>query len=171
MIRRNLAWILFGLSLVLNVFFVGGFVWAKYYGPPWGGHGGPWQSQRFERWSDELNLDAAQQRTVRQAFRDMRQRNAERVRELMQVRQQIVGELRKDKLDLKTIDPLLDRAASVRTDIQKDGLRTADQIEATLRPEQRERFRELVIARKLAFQRPGGRPGMMRRPPEEERKQ
>lgn len=166
MIRRNLAWILFGLSLVLNIFFVGGFIYAKHFGPPWGGHP-PWQAQRADaRLIEDLNLDPGQLRTVRQAFRDMRQRNADRVREIMQTRQRLVAELRKDKLDMGAIDPLIERVAVLRSDIQKDGLRTADQISATLRPEQRERFREMLIARTAGLTGPPRRP---RRPPDERR--
>jgi uncharacterized membrane protein len=172
MIRRNLAWILFGLSLVLNVFFVGGFVYARYFGPPWGAHAGPWQSQRIDaRWTEDLDLDATQQRTMRDAFRAMRQRNADRVRELMQLRRQLVSELRKDRLDPAAVDPLLDRTAQLRAEIQKDGLRTADQFAATLRPEQRDRFREKVIARAMAFHAPGSRGGMRNRPPEDRKPQ
>jgi uncharacterized membrane protein len=172
MIRRNLAWILLGLSVVLNVFFVGGFVYAQHFGPPWAGGHPPWQPRRADaRLVSELNLDPGQQHTLRQAFREMRRRNAGRVRELVQLREQIVAELRKDKLDPATIDPLLDRVAAVRSDIQKDGLRTASEIAATLRPEQREKFRELVIARTVPRPGPGGRPGMIRRPPEERRPQ
>lgn len=170
MIRRNLAWILFALSLALNIFFVGGFVYAKYYGPPWGAARGPWQPQAVDaRWLEALNLDPAQQRSFRQAFREMRQRNAERARELVQVRQRLLTELRRDKYDFATIDPLLERVARLRTDMQKDGLRTADQVAATLRPEQREKFREAVLARAMGpvgmGGRPGRRPGEERRPP------
>ncbi len=156
MIRRNLAWILLGLSLALNVFFVGGFVYARYFDPPWGHH-------RMEmKWRQELNLDPDQQRAVREAFREMRQRNRPRVQELRQLRRQLVDELRKEKLDFAAIDPMIDRAANLRSDIQKDGLRTAGEIAATLRPDQRERFREVVINRTLAFHGPGGRRKMRR---------
>lgn len=158
MIRRNLAWILFGLSLVLNIFFVGGFVYARHYGPPWAPGHAPWQQRVDAKWAEELRLDADQQRTFREAFREMRQRNAGRVRELMQVREQLVAELRKDKLDLAAIDPLIERTTVLRSDIQKDGLRAAEQVAATLRPEQRAKFREVMIARTMG---PGGR---MRRP-------
>ncbi len=82
MIRRNLAWILFGLSLVLNIFFIGGFVYAKHYGPPWAPGHAPWQQRVDAKWAEELRLDDAQQRTFREAFRAMRQRNAGRVRGL-----------------------------------------------------------------------------------------
>lgn len=168
MIRRNLAWILFALSLALNLFFVGGFVYAKYYGPPWGSQRGPWQAPAADaRWLEALNLDPAQQRSFRQAFREMRQRNAERARELIQVRQRLAVELRRDKYDFAAIDPLLERVARLRIDMQKDGLRTADQVAATLRPEQRERFREAVLARAMGPVGMGGRPA--RRPADERR--
>lgn len=171
MIRRNLAWILFALSLALNIFFVGGFVYAKYYGPPWHANAGPWQPQNVDaRWVEALNLDPAQQRTFRQAFRDMRQRNAERLREMTQARQRLIAEMHKDKFDFAAIDPLLERVARLRTDIQKDGLRTADQVAATLRPEQREKFREAMIARAAGPMGQGGRPGG-RRPGDDRRPQ
>ena len=158
MIRRNLAWILLGLSVVLNVFFVGGFVYAKHFGEH-----AEWERRVDANLPSDLNLDPGQQRTLRQSLREMRQRNFARLREIMQVRERIVAELRKDKTDFAAIDPLIDRATTLRGDIQKDGLRTAEQIAATLRPEQREKFRELVIARTMA---PGGRPGLRRQPDE-----
>ena len=161
MIRRNLAWILFGLSLVLNIFFVGGFVYAKHFGPPWAHGRAPWQQRVDARWADELRLDPDQQRTFRQAFREMRQRNAPRVRELAQLREQLTTEMEKDKLDFAAIDPLLERISALRLDIQKDGLHAAEQVAATLRPEQRAKFREVMIARTFP-----GRPGKRRAPEE-----
>jgi uncharacterized membrane protein len=160
MIRRNLAWILLGLSVALNVFFIGGFFYARHFGPPWGDGPG-----HFDRRDDatlaDLNLDPGQQRTARQALRDMRQRNFARLRELRQVRERVIVELRKERTDFAVVDPLIDRVTTLRGDIQKDGLRTAEQISATLRPEQREKFREFVIARTLV-PGAGGRPGPRR---------
>jgi hypothetical protein len=167
MIRRNLAWILFGLSFALNVFVIGGFFYTKHYGPPWGGERGRWIERLDNNWPDALKLDQNQERAFRQAAREMRLRNAGRVSELAQIRQQIVTELRKDTLDYGLIDPMIERAAVIRGDIQKDGIRTADQMAAALRPEQRERFREAVIARTQAVLGPGGR--HTRRPPEGKR--
>ncbi|TWT05628.1 Spy/CpxP family protein refolding chaperone [Reyranella sp. CPCC 100927] len=164
MIRRNLAWILFGLSLVLNVFFIGGFVYAKHYGPPWAPGHAPWQQRVDAKWAEELRLDDAQQRTFREAFRAMRQRNADRVRELMQVREKLAAELRKEQPDFAAIDPLLERSAALRVDMQRDGIRAAEQIAATLRPEQRAKFREVMAAKALG---PGRRHGMRRPPPDE----
>ncbi len=160
MIRRNLAWILLGLSVALNVFFVGGFVYARHFSerPDW--------EQRVDaNLPVELNLDPGQQRTVRQSLREMRQRNFTRLREIRQTRERLVAELRKERTDFGIVDPLIDRVTTLRGDIQKDGLRTADQIGATLRPEQREKFRELVIARTLV-PGTGGRPGQRRQPDE-----
>ncbi len=164
MIRRNLAWILFGLSLVLNIFFIGGFVYAKHYGPPWAPGHAPWQQRVDAKWAEELRLDDAQQRTFREAFRAMRQRNADRVRELMQVRETLAAELRKEQPDFAAIDPLLERSAALRVDMQRDGIRAAEQIAATLRPEQRAKFREVMAAKALG---PGYRHGMRRPPPDE----
>jgi Spy/CpxP family protein refolding chaperone len=158
MIRRNLAWILFGLSFALNAFVIGGFFYAKHYGPPWGGERGGWIQRLDNDWPASLKLQDNQERAFRRAFREMRQRNAGRARELMQLRQQIVTELRKDRFDYAAIDPLIDRAAALRGDIQKDGIRTAEQMAETLRPEQRALFREAVIARTQAVLSPGGRP-------------
>lgn len=157
MIRRNLAWILFGLSFALNVFVIGGFVYTKHYGLPWGGERGRWIQRLDDNWPDALKLDESQERAFRQAFREMRQRNAARVGELAQIRQQIVTELRKDELDYTLVDPMIERAAALRGDIQKDGLRTAGQMAAALRPEQRQRFREAVVDRTIAVLGPGGR--------------
>jgi hypothetical protein len=98
----------------------------------------------------------------------MRQRNFARMRELRQIRDRVVVELRKERTDFTVVDPLIDRVTTLRGDIQKDGLRTADQIAITLRPEQRERFRELVIARTLV-PGTGGRPGGPRRQLDERR--
>lgn len=166
MIRRNLAWILLGLSLVLNIFFVGGFVYARHFGPPGGGDRGQWERRVDANWPGELKLDPGQQRTLRQSLREMRQRNAPRLRELAQVRGQLVAEMRKDKADVGAIDVLIDRATALRGEIQKDGFRTADRIAASLRPEQRDAFREAVIARTMG---PGGgmRPGLRRKADEQ----
>jgi Spy/CpxP family protein refolding chaperone len=158
MIRRNLAWILFGLSFALNAFVIGGFFYTKHYGPPWGGGRGHWIQRLDSDWPASLKLQDDQERAFRRAFREMRQRNVVRSRELMQVRQQLVTELRKDKFDYAAIDPLIDRAAALRGDIQKDGMRTAEQMAEALRPEQRALFREAVIARTRAVLSTRGRP-------------
>ncbi|MBL8674033.1 MAG: periplasmic heavy metal sensor [Rhodospirillales bacterium] len=166
--RRHLAWILLGLSVVLNVFFIGGFVQARYFGgPPQvfarepGERRGPQQVDVPER----LNLNATEARGFRDAMRQLRERNVGKARELLQLRERLLTEMRKEKPDFAAVDAMLDRAAVLRSDLQKDGLRTSDKVAASFRPEQRDRFMQFVIARTLNPGGPGGARPMERRGP------
>lgn len=104
--RRHLAWILLGLSVVLNVFFIGGFVQARYFGgPPQvfarepGERRGPQQVDVPER----LNLNATEARGFRDAMRQLRERNVGKARELLQLRERLLTEMRKEKPDRKSV--------------------------------------------------------------------
>ena len=150
-------WVLLGLSVALNVAFVGGFVYARFLAPQTlatsGSDAGvpvagpPVPAAQLMR---ELGLDDEQRRRFRASLQEMRRAAAPRVREQIALREAVVAELRKPQPDTASIDRSLERAGALRSALQKDVLRISLQFAATLRPDQQERFREIIVARTLA---------------------
>jgi uncharacterized membrane protein len=150
-------WVLLGLSVALNVAFVGGFVYARFLAPQSvaisGSEAGapavgpPVPVAQLVR---ELALDDEQRRRLRTSLQEMRRAAAPRVREQLALRDAVVAELRKPQPDTASIDRALERAGALRSAVQKDVLRISLQFAATLRPDQQERFREIIVARTLA---------------------
>lgn len=157
--RARLPWILFAVSLILNVFVVGGFLYTRHVAdrpPP----GGPvWMAAR------SLELDDAQ----KEAFRQLRaegRRNFEEMRETMRpLRERLTGELAKPAPDFATVDRLIDEISVAETIKQKAMARTVQRFVDTLRPEQRAQFHRAVqeqVSRR--FPEPG-KPGRSRPEP------
>lgn len=171
MLRKHLAWILFGLSAALNVAFIGGFVHARYgaepvplidsrpmslpTGPtqmPTIGKPGPGPSpQEVAR---ELGLTEGQMRGLRQVLAEQRRRAVPVVREMVVQRDVLVAELGKDRPDAAAVDRTLDRIGQLRTQLQKDNVQSALRFSETLPAEQRERFRRLMVNRAMGIQQP-----------------
>lgn len=184
MLRKHLAWILLGLSMTLNVAFVGGFVHARYFAEPspladlrpGAGpgtsapiptlHKGPGPSpQEVAR---ELGLDDGQMLGLRQMIGESRRRAAPVVREMAAQRDALVAELGKERPDGAAIDRALDRIGLLRAQLQKDAVHAALRYAETLPAEQRERFRRAMVQRAMGLQ---GLPREGRRaPPPEPRR-
>jgi uncharacterized membrane protein len=155
--RNRWLWILLGLSVALNVAFVGGFVYARFLAPQSVAVSGPEAAAPVvgppvpvAQLVRELALDDEQRRRLRTSLQEMRRAAAPRVREQLALRDAVVAELRKPQPDTASIDRSLERAGALRSAVQKDVLRISLQFAATLRPDQQERFREIIVARTLA---------------------
>lgn len=156
-------WVFLGLSLALNVAFVGGFIYARFLAPqpplapatlpgeqpPSGGRGMVPAPQVFQELVRELELDEAQRRRLRQTFVELRRSAEPRFREQQALRDRLIAELGKPQADQAAIGQLLDRMALNRTAIQKDMLRQMTQFAAGLPPDKQERFRQFVLSRTL----------------------
>ncbi len=196
MTGKHVGWILLGLSAALNVAFIGGFVHARMTAqpafpaefrpvvgtldpgttpapqppvqtPP--GPGGRRQGLAGPEVVRELNLDDGQTRALRQMVGETRRRSADKVREMATQRDALVAELRKEKPEQRVIDHAIDRIASLRADVQKDSMQAGLRFADTLRPDQRERYRQIILSRTLNLSGtpgaagPAGRPGDGRR--------
>jgi Spy/CpxP family protein refolding chaperone len=147
------------LSLLLNAFFVAGFVFRGWIAPmsfeqrivppppP------PPPSSRpsaLEMVAGALNLDPGQRQTLQGVFDKHTQTRRDRSREIQQVREQIVAEYRRIPLDQARLGPLIDKLGDLRAEQQKETLRALVQLEAQLDPEQRVRMHQILVDRLLS---------------------
>lgn len=164
----RLLQVLLGLSLLLNTFFIAGFVFRSWIAPlpferrmpppPPGGRG-----NLLEMVANDVNIDAGQRQALRGVFDAYSTARRERFREIQKLREEIVTEYKRSALDQARLQPLIDKLGDLRADQQKDTLRALAQIEAKLKPEQRERMHE-VLAERLAGP-PPRQPGAPAAPP------
>ena len=142
------------LSLLLNAFFVAGFVFRGWIAPlPFEGRmppppPGPRPSV-LEMLARDVNIDDGQRQALRGVFDQYSTSRRERFREVQNLREQIVAEYKRSPLDQTRLQPLIDKLGDLRADQQKDTLRALAQMETQLKPEQRERMHQ-VLAERLA---------------------
>jgi Spy/CpxP family protein refolding chaperone len=164
-----------GLSLLLNLFILAGFVYRSWIAPPQVEYRTPGppppQGQRpspLDMLAQELNLDAGQRQELRGVFEQYAQARRDRQREIQRVREQMVGELKKPDTDLNKLEPLVDQISRLRADQQKESLRAMIAMAPKLRPDQREKMEEMMAERLGGWwgrPRPsGGPPGPPRQP-------
>lgn len=143
------------LSLLLNAFFIGGFIFRGWVGPlpfesrllppppplppPPGSRPSP-----LELVARDIDLDDGQRQTLRSTFEQYTHARRERFREIQKLREQIIAAYKVAPLDQARIVPLLDKLGDLRADQQKETLRALVQMEAELRPEQRERLHQVL---------------------------
>lgn len=168
--KRNLPWILLGLSLVFNAVFVGGFLHARL-----GGHGiqqmagGPdmWREAedgargeelrtRAERrigWMvRRLDLTADQERQLRSILESFRTSGRELRDQLAPYRAAIVNEILSDTPDLAAIEENLSALDGARSVTARTIVSELLAFRNSLSPEQRAKLAEIVARR----QRDGG---------------
>lgn len=171
---------LLALSLLLNTFVIAGFVFRGWIAPPPLEHmppppppgGGPRVSP-VDMVLHEVGLSDAQRLALQPALEAYAVGRRERGREIARLREQVSEAYRRLPLDPARIDPLIDRLTALRSDQQKDTLRTLVKIEGELAPEQRERFHRILADRLIGpppprpggSGGPGGRPGPPPGPP------
>lgn len=144
------------LSLLLNAFFIGGFIFRGWVGPlpfesrllppPPPPPPGPRPSP-LEFVAREIDLDAGQRQALQGLFEQYTQARRERLREIQKIREQIVAEYKRSPLDQGRIEPLIDKLGDLRVDQQKQTMHALVQMEAHLRPEQRQRMHEVLAER------------------------
>ncbi len=148
------------LSLLLNGFFVAGFLYRSWVAPlpfeqrlplpqpspsPPGGRLSP-----LEAVAGALNLDPGQRQTLQGVFEQHSQTRRDRSRDIQQIREQIVAEYRRIPFDQARLGSLIDKLGDLRADQQKETLRALAQLEAQLNPEQRVRMHQILVDRLLS---------------------
>lgn len=140
--RHRLPWILLTLSLVLNLCFLGGFVWTHTRPSPW--RMSP--EERIERISEALHLDPEHRQIFERYFRTVGAR--------MQLMRTEVGpligdawaEIAKPQPDEDRVSKLFDQAAETRRRYQRELTDETLRFLATLTPAQRAEF--VAVARR-----------------------
>jgi Spy/CpxP family protein refolding chaperone len=144
---------LLGLSLLLNLFVLAGFVYSSWIAPagteqapgartPAGQRPSP-----LEVLADELKLDGAQRAALKPLFDQYGNARRERSRENTRLREQIAAELKKPDTDLAKLEPVVDQLSRLRAESQKETLRAMIAIEPQLRADQREQFEKILAER------------------------
>ncbi len=159
----RLTQVLLGLSLLLNLFVLTGFVYRGWIAPPvvadtrpttppGGRPPGP-----LDMLAHELNLDEGQRQALRDVFEQNSSTRRDRQREFQKLREQMLAELQRPTPDVSKLDAIVEQVTKLRGEQQKESLHVMLQIAPKLRPEQRERFQTLLAERFGGiWQRPGG---------------
>jgi Spy/CpxP family protein refolding chaperone len=136
MTRRWLS-VALGLSLALNIL-AGGYV-----------VGALWKRERPgpERMAKALNLDPAQRTAFERHLRSMREETRRYREETRPLLQQSWHELAKPQPDEAALDRLFEEGIAKRRALQRENARSMRSFLATLEPEQRQRFLELLRER------------------------
>ena len=151
--RQHLLWVALILSLVLNLCFVAGALWARVQGPP-----APFNiEERLQRIGSELELNPQQRQnfdhyseTVRARLQQMR----EAVEPLMNA---AWSEIAKPQADETTVMHFFDEAAQARRGFQREMIATTLSFLATLSPEQRAKFVQVFHQRPRSWGQPPAR--------------
>lgn len=144
------------LSLLLNAFFIGGFLFRGWVGPlpfesrllppppppPPGSRPSP-----LEMVARDIDLDDGQRQALRGTFEQYTHARRERFREIQKLREQIIAEYKRSPLDQAGIEALLDKLGDLRADQQKETVRALIQMEGQLRPDQRQQLHEVLVER------------------------
>ncbi len=153
--RRRLPWILFAISLTLNVAIAGAFAWHV-----WRGEDRMVDRTPIMRAANALQLEGAQREKLvqfRQAARQAFEATRQTVRPL---RRELLAELAKPQPDLAAVDRMIDQISAEQAKVQKAMVHAFAEFYAGLTPEQRNAYnknlRERAGARVLnAIVNPG----------------
>ena len=144
------------LSLLLNAFFVAGFVFRGWIAPlPFAERSAspPAPGARLsalETVAKEIKLDDRQRDSLRDVMEQHIETRRERSRAIQGVREQILAEYKRIPLDQARLDPLIDKLGDLRVEQQKETVRALSAMEAQLGPEQRQRMHEVLVDRILS---------------------
>jgi uncharacterized membrane protein len=147
--RGRLLWLGLILSLVVNVFFVGGLIWSRQHLPP---PGGP--VERFREIGRDLRLESGGHAAFEQFLQAMMQRTRQLRESNRPLLDRIWDELAKPQPDQALVASLVDQAAENRHGFQRDMMQSISQMLAKLTPEQRAQFTDLA----KKYQDPRGNP-------------
>jgi Spy/CpxP family protein refolding chaperone len=157
----RLPWVLFTLSFLLNLFVLTGFVYRTWIAPPRFEHrmsSGPRPSP-FSSLSQELNFDDAQRAALKALVDANANARQQHLRDLQQLREEFLAELRRPQPDAARLDQLVDRTHDLRGEQQKAYFHMLAQLAPQLRPDQRERLQTIMAERLGASGRPSSPPG------------
>ena len=148
----RLTQVLLALSLLLNCFVLAGFVWRSWIEPPpFHRAGGPPPGQRglspLEALAQDLGLDGDQRKELRPVFDQYADARRDRFREIQKVRDAMVTELQKPEFDMAKLDPLIDQITKLRSEAQKQNMRSIAELASKLKPDQRAKLHKILADR------------------------
>ena len=142
--------VLLGLSLLLNVFVLAGFVFHSWYEPPrrqFGG-GSPGEGNRWgnplESLVQDLKLDETQKKDVQPVIDQYAKTRRERWRDIGKIREAMSAELQKPAFDMAKIDALVDKMTVMRAEQQKENLRAIEQMAGKLKPDKQAELHKML---------------------------
>lgn len=164
----RLVTVALALSVLLNAFFVAGFVFRGWIAPlsfeqrmpppPGPGPGPGPRPSVLEMVASDVSLDGSQREALRGVFEQHAGARRDRFREIQKTREQIINEYKRTPIDPEKLAPLIDRLTDLRADQQKETVRALAQLEARLTPDQRQRLHQILVDRL------SGPPPMQRQP-------
>jgi Spy/CpxP family protein refolding chaperone len=147
----RLTQVLLALSLLLNCFVLAGFVYRSWIEPPHqqrpAGPPGPRGMSPLEALAQDLQLDSSQRQELRSVFDHYADARRERFREIQKVRDAMVTELQKPEFDMAKIDPLIEQITQLRSEAQKQNMRSIAELASKLKPEQRAKLHKILADR------------------------
>lgn len=147
----RLLQVVIALSLLLNAFFIAGFVFRSWIAPlPFEHRAPPPPGARpgaVETVANEVNLDDSQRKALQGMLERYAQIRRERHSKMHKLREQIVAEYERAPLDQERLGSLIDELGELRMVQQKETMRTLAQLEAQLKPEQGQRMHEVLVHR------------------------
>ena len=164
---RLLFQVALALSLLLNAFFVAGFVFRNWIAPLPFEHRGPppppppgGRPSFLDMVASEVSLDGPQREALRGVFEQHAVGRRDRFREIQKVREQIINEYRRTPIDPDKLLPLIEKLTDLRAEQQKDTVKSLAELEAKLTPDQRQRLHQVLVDRLSAppMQRQPGAP-------------
>ncbi len=155
------------LSVLLNGFFVAGFVFRSWIAPL------PFELRMpppppaprpgvLEMVANDVSLDGSQREAMRGVFEQHAQARRDRFGEIQKTRELIINEYKRTPIDPERLAPLIDRLTDLRADQQKETVRALAQLEAKLTPEQRQRLHQALVDRMSGPPPMRGQPGLPR---------
>jgi Spy/CpxP family protein refolding chaperone len=142
-LRASLPWILFALSLTLNVFFLGGYYYKRVLDQRLAGN----EQERGRYIVEQLHFTPEQ----RKNFQAMRQTSREHARATFRSNRPIIDELwreiEKPQPDPAALDGFIEHLTANRTTFQREQMRDLLGFAKTLDESQRVEFLELVRTR------------------------
>lgn len=153
-VRQHLLWVVLALSLVLNLCFVAGALWIRIQGPP-----PPMNAEeRLQRIGTQLALDSQQ----KEAFEQYAQAVRARMQLMHKAVDPLIGnawsEVAKPDADEAKVVQLFDEAGQARRSFMRELAPITLSFLATLSPEQRAKFVELIRQRPWEQRHPHGSP-------------
>ncbi len=141
--RARLPWILFAISLTLNIAIAGTIGWHVWHD----NDDHMVDRSPVMRAAGALKLQAAQREKLDQ-FRQASRQSIEAMRQNVRpLRRAMIGELAKSKPDLAAVDQLIDQINGEEAKVQKTMARAFADFHASLTPEQRLEFRKTLRER------------------------
>lgn len=151
--RQHLLWVALALSLVLNLCFVAGALWARVQGPPT-----PINiEERLQRIGSELDLNPQQRQSFDHYSATVRA-HLQQMREAVEPPMSAAwSEIAKPDADAATVMNYFDEAAQARRDFQHEMVATTLLFLATLSPDQRAKFVQLFHQHPRSWGQPPAR--------------